>query len=52
MSVKKYRICLLMMILLILTVGVCIFAYYNEQKKSYQEGTLVYKEYFVEEEAA
>lgn len=51
MSVKKYRMYLLMVMLVAVIVGALSYLYFAEQEKVYQEGTLVWNECVMEEEA-
>ena len=52
MSVRKYRFYLLMITLVAVIAGTLVYLYYEEQEKSYREGTLVQKVYVIEEELA
>ena len=52
MSIKKYQMYLLMITLVIILAGALTYLYYSEQEKTYKDGTLVQKEYVMEEELA
>lgn len=52
MSTKKYRLYLLMVMLIVVLAGALSYLYFSEQEKSYQDGTLVQNEYVIEEEFA
>lgn len=49
MSVRKYRVYLLVVVLVAVIAGALYYFYYTEQEKSYREGTLVRNVYTVEE---
>lgn len=49
MSVKKYRLYLLMITLVVIIVGALTYLYFSDQEKSYQDGTLVQTDYAIEE---
>ncbi len=50
MSIKKYRVYLMAVILLAVIIGVLSYFYFSEQDKSYKDGMLVWNEYVLEEE--
>lgn len=52
MSVGKYRLYLLVIVLVAMIAGALAYLYYAEQEKSHREGTLVQNEYVVEGEIA
>jgi len=49
MSVKKYRLCLTMFAIILLVAGVWFYVHNSKQEQSYKDGTLVLREYRVEE---
>ncbi|MBQ8040145.1 MAG: hypothetical protein IJ274_09805 [Lachnospiraceae bacterium] len=50
MDVKKYRLYLVMFVLVVILVSALSYLYFSEQDKSYREGTLVHNELVIEEE--
>lgn len=52
MSVGKYRLYLLMVVLVAVIAGALAYLYYAEQDKSYRDGTLVQNVYVIEGELA
>lgn len=52
MSVGKYRLYLLMIVLVAVIAGAFVYLYHEEQEKSYRDGTLVQNEYAIEGELA
>ena len=50
MSVRKYRLYLLMVTLVALIAGALAYLYYTDEEKSYRDGTLVQNVYTIEEE--
>jgi len=49
MSVRKYRLYLLLITLVLGLAGAVYYFYYAEQEKTYREGTLVENAYVTEE---
>jgi len=52
MSIKKYRMYLMAVILLAVVIGILSYFYFSEQDRSYRDGMLVWNEYVLEEDAA
>lgn len=50
MSVRKYRLYLLMVTLVAAIAGAFAYFYYAQEEKSYKDGTLVQNVYVLEEE--
>ena len=52
MSIKKYRMYLMVVILLAVVIGILSYFYFSEQDRSYRDGMLVWNECVLEEDAA
>lgn len=52
MSVRKYRLYLMMIALVAIIAGGLVYLYYTEQENSHRDGTLVQNVYVIEGELA
>lgn len=54
MSIKKYRLCLVLILIIVLILGAVVFVQTSKEEKSYTDGIMVQNEYrdgsFLEEE--
>lgn len=51
MTIKKYRLCLLMVLIVVVLLGALVLVQTAEEESTYKDGIMVYREYAGSEEA-